>query len=67
MEPKVPPNDQHRRTQIVKFSERHELNLLTTPEALFGGFETQNVMILLMLKVNQMNYSTVFKGNSGIL
>ncbi|CAG5087894.1 Oidioi.mRNA.OKI2018_I69.PAR.g11660.t1.cds [Oikopleura dioica] len=30
--------------------ERHELNLLTTPEALFGGFETQNVMILLMLK-----------------
>jgi len=30
--------------------ERHELGLLTTPDALFGGFETQNVVLLMMLK-----------------
>jgi len=38
----------------VKFSERHELGLLTTPDALFGGFETQNVALLMMLKVRKL-------------
>jgi len=41
--------------KMEPFSERHELGLLTTPDALFGGFETQNVVLLMMLKVSS-NY-----------